>query len=170
MAAKEGSASAAGGRPAQVCSRCKLTHSAGCRHCFCTGEYCDHEDQLCEAMLSAACNGNICFGCRQRTKKVKLEEKLRSAAPPTPEPSPARRSIRARVDEATAIIRNKDMTAYCTFLDPLRTSTERRRSPLVVRVARCSPSRRRPIKRRCCVSLDGWRRPTGQWSAIPSRS
>jgi hypothetical protein len=74
-------------------------------------------------MLSAACNGNICFGCRQGTKKVKLEEeKLISAAPPTPEPSPARRSIRARVDETTAIIRNNDMTANCTFLDPLQTS------------------------------------------------
>ena len=41
---------------------------------------------------------------------------------------------------------------------------------LVVRVARCSPSRRRPIKRRCCASSAGWRPPTGHWSAIPSRS
>ena len=121
--AKQGSASSRG-RKGQVCSRCSLTHSAGGHHCFCTGEFCDHEDQLCEATLSAGCNGSICYGCRRGTKKVKLEEDLRSEPEPEPEPAaaPPRRASRSEVDEKTADIVNHDMTACCKFLDPLRTS------------------------------------------------
>ena len=121
MAAKDGSASA-GGRPARVCSRCQLTHSTGCRHCFCNGEFCDHEDEQCDTLLSAACNGSICSGCRRGVKKVKLEEEVRSSAPASPGPSSKRGSSRVPVDERQAVFRNMDMMENCMFLDPLRTS------------------------------------------------
>lgn len=111
-----------------MCSRCSLTKSAGCRHCFCNGQDCEHEDEACDIELSESCGGNVCNACRRSSKKVKIEEefqvKLEEELQTSSAASFHRPSRDAAVSEAQAFDRNKDMMAFQMFLKPLRTSQD----------------------------------------------